>query len=249
MTTILFSMRFEKDYIISEIIRTAKENGNKPLGKDRFFSETGIKQSDWYGKYWANWGDALRESGYKPNTFQKAYDEDFLIEKLISLIRELGKFPTVADIRIKNQNDKAFPSHTAFRTLGRQTENLNKLIEYCKKHEGKNDILEICLPLLQNEKESIDKEETLETTSFGFVYLMKSGKYYKIGRSNDAYRRAYEIRLQLPEKLELIHKIKTDDPIGIEEYWHKRFKDKRKNGEWFELTRQDIEIFKRRKFM
>ena len=242
-------MKYEKDYIISEIIRTAKENGDNPLGKDRFFSETGIKQSDWYGKYWANWGDALRETGYKPNVFTKAYEENILIEKLISLIRELGKFPTVGDIRIKNRNDKTFPSHTAFRTLGRQIENLNKLIEYCKKHEEMTDILAICLPLLQDKKETIDEDLSLETTSFGFVYLMKSGKFHKIGRSNNADRRAYELKIQLPEKLELIHKIRTDDPIGIEEYWHKRFKDKRKNGEWFELTRQDIEIFKRRKFM
>jgi len=111
------------------------------------------------------------------------------------------------------------------------------------------DVLGICLPLLNPEKENTDDKITLETAEIGFVYLMKSGKYYKIGRSNDADRRAYELRIILPEKLEVIHKIKTDDPVGIEEYWHKRFKDKRKNGEWFELTKQDIEIFRRRKFM
>ena len=33
----------------------------------------------------------------------------------------------------------------------------------------------------------------------GFVSLMKSGKYHKIGRSNSAGRREYELGIQLPE--------------------------------------------------
>ena len=53
----------------------------------------------------------------------------------------------------------------------------------------------------------------------------------------------------IPEKLELIHKIKTDDPSGIERYWHHRFKEKRKGGEWFDLSASDVKAFKRRKTM
>jgi hypothetical protein len=242
-------MKFEKDYIIKEIIRTTQENGGKPLGQHKFESETGIKKYDWFGKYWSKWGDALTEAGYQPNTLQGAYEEDFLIEKLIHLTREIGKFPSSGDLTLKSYNDKDFPSHNTFSRLGKQKENIAKVINYCNKHEGFEDVLEICLPLLDAAKENANDKIVLETTNFGFVYLMKSGKFYKIGRSNDADRRAYELRIILPEKLEVIHKIKTDDPIGIEEYWHKRFRDKRKSGEWFELTRQDIEIFKRRKFM
>ncbi len=81
----------------------------------------------------------------------------------------------------------------------------------------------------------------------GHVYLVRSGKYHKIGRSNDHGRRAYEIGLQLPEKLEVVHTIETDDAVGIERYWHERFKAGRRNGEWFLLTKADVAAFKRRR--
>lgn len=242
-------MKYEKHYIISEIIRTAKENGEIPLGKRTFTSETGIKESDWCGKYWTRWNDAIKESGYTPNEFQNAYEEKFLVEKLIGFIREIGHFPTRSEILMKSHQEPTFPSQKTFQRIGRRHQISRKIVEYCGKHEELIDIKDICLPLSKIEEKTNTEKTICEIQVIGTVYLMKTGKYYKIGRSNDADRRAYELRILMPEKLELIHKIKTDDPIGIEEYWHKRFKDKRKNGEWFELTRQDIEIFRRRKFM
>ena len=83
----------------------------------------------------------------------------------------------------------------------------------------------------------------------GFVYMMKAGRFFKIGRTNALGRRERELVIQLPEAAKVIHSIKTDDPAGIEEYWHRRFQDRRRNGEWFELTPQDLAAFRRRKFM
>ncbi len=110
-------------------------------------------------------------------------------------------------------------------------------------------MIEVVTPLVVQEEPDVAERADDETEAFGFVYLLKSGRHYKIGHTLDVGRRRYDLAIQLPEAVSEEHVIRTDDPAGIERYWHGRFKSRRKNGEWFELTRADIAAFKRRKFM
>ena len=236
-----------KQHILDEIRRTAETNGGNPLGRERFQTQTGIKTTDWYGKYWVRWGDALHEAGFEPNQWQEAYEDELLIAKLISLTRELGKFPVEGDLRIKGRNDPEFPSHGAFRRLGSKMQRVLKVAEHCRTHEGYQDVLDLCPEVVDRKQHPPEKEAGTE--EIGFVYLIRSGSYFKIGRSNSSGRREYELAIQLPDKADKVHEIRTDDPVGIEAYWHSRFKSKRKNGEWFDLTPLDVKAFRRRKFM
>lgn len=238
----------DKQHILHEIKRTAETNGGMPLGRLRFFRETGIKESDWKGKYWARWNDAVTEAGLEPNKKTGAYEEGLLIERFVSLMRELGRFPVVAEIRMKVRTDPSFPNDKTFGRFGSKSEFAAKILDYCRTRSGYDDVTILCTSIAHrpNAKEG---DAHGSQTVIGYVYLMKSGKFYKLGRSNATGRREYELGIQLPEKLKTVHVIGTDDPAGIEGYWHKRFEEKRKNGEWFDLDTADVAAFKRRKFM
>lgn len=218
------------------------------MGRLRFFRETGIKESDWKGKYWARWNDAVSEAGLEPNQKTSAYEEALLIEKFVSLMRELGRFPVVAEIRMKVRTDPSFPNDKTFGRFGSKLEFAAKILDYCRSHSGYDDVSALCTTLADRPKANGEDVDDTQT-AIGFVYLMKSGKFYKLGISNAAGRREYELSIQLPEKLKTVHVIRTDDPAGIEAYWHRRFEEKRKNGEWFDLGAADVAAFKRRKFM
>jgi len=240
----------KKQNIINEIIRTSKENNGVPLGMGRFEKETGIKWVDWYGKFWAKWSDAIKEAGLKPNVLQEPYDESWLIEKLIEFIREIKKFPTDGELRLKAHSDKNFPSQSTYTNrFGKKQEIVRRIIEYCSNEKEFSDIIEICNSISKPAQSENKTESVSNSDNFEFVYLMKSGRFYKIGRSSSVEKRNYKIGIKLPERLETTHKIRTDDPVGIEAYWHKRFANKRKKGEWFELSTADVRAFKRRKFM
>ena len=122
--------------------------------------------------------------------------------------------------------------------------------KFCR-DRGENDLAELCAVAAKADDAEDAKGVPEEATAgeLGYVYLMKAGRFYKIGRTNALGRREREVVIQLPEAAKVMRSIKTDDPTGIEEYWHRRFQDRCKNGEWFELTAQDLAAFRRRKFM
>jgi hypothetical protein len=125
----------------------------------------------------------------------------------------------------------------------------SKIIDYCQTHPDYSDVIELCRDTLGTRSKQSPECLKEFDAEFGFVYLMKSGRFYKVGNSRNVERRNYELGIKLPEKLDMIRKIRTDDPVGIEAYWHSRFKDKRKQGEWFDLSKEDVSAFKRRKLM
>jgi hypothetical protein len=60
-----------KEYILTEIRRTAAANGGMPLGRSRFSREIGIVEADWIGKIWARWATPFERPASKPTNWRR----------------------------------------------------------------------------------------------------------------------------------------------------------------------------------
>jgi hypothetical protein len=250
-------MKVDREHILAEIRRTAAANRGVPLGARRFADETGIPERAWLGRHWARWGDALRDAGFEANTLQGSFEEDGLLERYAELIREIGHIPVRSELEMKHHRDPTFPVWQTFaRRLGsNRSVAVPRVVDYCERQGGASgrfaDVLAICHAWKppQPRTSQLDSASASNQAIQGYVYLLRSGKHYKIGRSNAVGRRERELAIQLPQKGAVLHKIATDDPAGIEAYWHRRFESRRGNGEWFNLTADDVAAFRRRKYM
>lgn len=233
----------DKRQIIDLISKMTRENG-KPPGQNSFERQTGIKRSDWFPHFWLRWGDALADVGLAPNSFGTKFDDETIILKYIGLVRELNRIPIKGEFLLKNRADKSFPSYAVFERFGDKRQLIDETLNYCRERPEYDDIVGI-LGVSTPKNKSVDIEESNSAISVGFVYLMKSGPHYKIGRTNSLLRRGGELSTTIPIPPKSIHSIETDDPAGVEAYWHRRFNEKRGEGEWFKLNPEDVKAFKR----
>lgn len=151
-----------------------------------------------------------------------------VLEALVDLVRDLGHYPVTAELKVRKQQVPSFPHHMVFRRYGNKPQVAARLVAHCGDDPTMADVATISEPVMAMAPDPTEPADT-DGPQPGQVYLMKSGAHYKVGRSNSAGRRAYELAIQLPERLEVVHVIDTDDAVGIERYWHHRFAHRRAN--------------------
>lgn len=235
-----------RENILNKIQTLTKNNGGKTPSEKNFYEYVEIGIYDLHKLGWVNYGELVHEAGLTPNKFDKTkYSHEQLCELFVGVIREKGRWPTRGQLDVKHHHDSHFPdSATFYKKLG-LTKNLAKTI--LNFGEGKrkyDDVKEICDSIIKKFEDRYESDEEVGLTN-GYVYLGKQHGDYKIGKARNANRRREDITLLGSEPFELIHEIKTDDMIGVEKYWHNRFKTKLKRGEWFNLSPADIKAFKR----
>ena len=80
----------------------------------------------------------------------------------------------------------------------------------------------------------------------GFVYVVEGGGYHKIGKAKDIRNRTAWFELKLPFEVDLVHLIESEDYSETEKELHLAFANKRVNGEWFDLSEEDLDHIRRR---
>lgn len=235
-----------RERILHEIRRLAAENGGMTPGKALFQQETGIAERDWYGKLWLRWNDAVAEAGLTPNEKQERLSSELVLDKYAEVCRYYGKPPSRAELRHYARKTPGFIGHNTFANHFGSKDGIIVALRDRAIDRGETDLVAI-LPDVKSSQSSSAVPVSSKVHE-GWVYLLQSGDYFKIGRSDDLEKRMKQISIALPEKVELVHAIRTDDPPGIEAYWHRRFVDRRANGEWFKLSPADLKAFRRRKF-
>ncbi len=74
----------------------------------------------------------------------------------------------------------------------------------------------------------------------GFVYLMQWEDEYKIGKAVDVERRQKRLARELDRDITVLHRIFSADYTRAESDLHRKYADKRLQGEWFSLDADDV---------
>jgi len=234
----------DRQRIIAEIKRLAAARGGR-ISIRAFCAETGIPEHQILGMHWRKWNDALVEAGVSTGSFFQPKTEDTaVVEAFAQLVKKLQRWPTQYDLQLERRQNKAFPSIPVIRRVRRASPFASRVELYCADRPDLEQVQRIAAEALKMEAEDATPKGSVPIA--GYVYLMKSGRRYKIGRTNSPARRHREVRVELPDPTLVVHTIATDDPSGIETYWHARFEAKRiRDTEFFSLDARDVAAFKR----
>lgn len=247
----------DSEYHKNKIREWAKEHGGKTPSEKVFYkyAETNINNLKKCG--YPNYGQFVRDVRLTPNKFDNTkYTPDQLCKFFIKVIRDKhGKWPTRGDLDVRRYKDNKFPaSATFYDSLGKvKTGGLpRRILSFIKDKKTYIDIANTCNGVLRqyDEGKEISKGDQLV---HGFVYLYKSTLknvvVYKIGKTTNWEQRVRSLHQSSNIEVEE-YRIETDDINGVEQYWLKRFSDKRlypnkPKNEWFTLDSSDVKAFKR----
>lgn len=160
----------------------------------------------------------------------------------MEISRSLGRFPSTTDLKYEFHQRPGSPDAKTIASHWNMVELAAALADYADRAQ-ELEVAAFARSYVPRRRTAASDQDA--AVALGFVYMQRHGSDYKIGCTTTLNKRGRQIQIELPQEIELVHSILTDDPAGVEAYWHKRFASKRTRGEWFKLLRADISAFKR----
>ena len=109
----------------------------------------------------------------------------------------------------------------------------------CQKEVEKLDINFCCC------RECLDEYERQANITNGdkgkFIYVIQAKEFYKIGIADDIKDRVATLQTSNPHRLRVVLCQRHRGAEHTEQYLHKYFDKKRRAGEWFKLSDEDVE--------
>lgn len=227
--------------IIVQLKAAVDRNGGQPPSLRSFFQAAGLNQRDLVRAGWPTYGALLKSQGFEPAKMKRGYTNEEVFRPLAELAVRLGHFPTQNEREVERHRNPVFPSSEAYIRRGRGAMLEHALRAWC---DGTNSFPDL-VPKL---KQGAATAQVSGPIVKGYVYMLRdgnSGKRVKVGKESveGARQAAAATWLENPKA---IHRIATDDPEGVERYWHERFKKEGKHvvRELFDLLPSDIAAFK-----
>jgi hypothetical protein len=236
----------DKSQLIRRILQLANESGGH-VSFRAFIEATGLSERSLRDQPWfQGWNALLEEAGLETRRFKvDRTPPSRIAEAVAELIARSGKWPTEDELRRERTQNTAFPSAGVTSPMRKSGELARLIVELGAIQPA----FSLAAAVAAKHQVQVPDAATLDEKIKGYVYMLRSERSYKIGKSNDPSRRFREVRLELPDETIQVHAIPTDDPSGIETYWHQRFAAKRvRSTEFFLLSADDVRAFKRRKY-
>jgi hypothetical protein len=146
-----------------------------------FLLKRALRSGTGMGKVGRDGAMPLKDAGFQPNQLTTARTREDLLSNLAALVRELGHFPVEGEIRLKHRSDRRFPSHSTFGKFGGVRALSAELERFCR-GRGDVDLAELCAAAAKtgDAKDAENVTEDLVPAELGYVYLMKSGRFFKL---------------------------------------------------------------------
>jgi hypothetical protein len=180
---------------IVELIKkmAASKGGN--VGMNAFIRESGVKDHE-LGLH-GTWNELKREAGLETRNFLEPRTElASLLPPFARIVAQGGVWPTQDRLRRERTRDASFPSLKLYRAALRHPDFYNQLLAYCRGQDELADVIPIVLARQTSAEHNAVSSS--DASVAGYVYMMRSARAYKIGRTNSPSRRHREVRLELP---------------------------------------------------